>query len=421
MPDQVKPLLAHPDRFVRHAAADYFTESYSRDPDVLPLIIDAYRTHRTFEDRLALPQGGQLALSERGVESVLSCLGQELDATVIDKLNSVLEVMSADLARQLMASLRGRDNVRPETVARLERRVRLAGRPGEDLWRELRDVGERARTDEEYADALDLDYVTDLIDALAPHAVPDDETLCRLLRELPEEEGWLEGFLVDLSGARRVRAAVPALVDKYRIDADFPREQVTPALACIGDVEAVRLVQAMFLDVEWHVRLYAANVFDAIRAEEAERAALELVDRVEEDDIRASLCGSLLKMFSAPGLPVVLKVIEEEKYDRRMVHLDTDAVTAADALGVTLPRADEWRKRREQENKRFERALAEAPDWLEGAAEGEAPPRRAVMEQAPADSYSRQVPFQHSEQRVGRNDPCPCGSGKKFKKCCGRS
>ena len=23
--------------------------------------------------------------------------------------------------------------------------------------------------------------------------------------------------------------------------------------------------------------------------------------------------------------------------------------------------------------------------------------------------------------RPGRNDPCPCGSGKKFKKCCGRS
>jgi len=21
-------------------------------------------------------------------------------------------------------------------------------------------------------------------------------------------------------------------------------------------------------------------------------------------------------------------------------------------------------------------------------------------------------------KRVGRNDPCPCGSGKKFKKCC---
>ncbi|TET60949.1 MAG: hypothetical protein E3J47_06135, partial [Candidatus Stahlbacteria bacterium] len=25
------------------------------------------------------------------------------------------------------------------------------------------------------------------------------------------------------------------------------------------------------------------------------------------------------------------------------------------------------------------------------------------------------------EIKVGRNDPCPCGSGKKYKKCCGRS
>ena len=22
-------------------------------------------------------------------------------------------------------------------------------------------------------------------------------------------------------------------------------------------------------------------------------------------------------------------------------------------------------------------------------------------------------------RKTGRNDPCPCGSGKKFKKCCG--
>ena len=26
-----------------------------------------------------------------------------------------------------------------------------------------------------------------------------------------------------------------------------------------------------------------------------------------------------------------------------------------------------------------------------------------------------------NENKVGRNDPCPCGSGKKYKKCCGRN
>ena len=24
------------------------------------------------------------------------------------------------------------------------------------------------------------------------------------------------------------------------------------------------------------------------------------------------------------------------------------------------------------------------------------------------------------EKKIGRNEPCPCGSGKKYKKCCGR-
>jgi len=26
-----------------------------------------------------------------------------------------------------------------------------------------------------------------------------------------------------------------------------------------------------------------------------------------------------------------------------------------------------------------------------------------------------------AQSKIGRNDPCPCGSGKKFKKCCGKS
>ena len=41
-----------------------------------------------------------------------------------------------------------------------------------------------------------------------------------------------------------------------------------------------------------------------------------------------------------------------------------------------------------------------------------------------ATLYSRRPPFAVSgvikKQKIGRNDPCPCGSGKKYKKCCGR-
>ena len=32
--------------------------------------------------------------------------------------------------------------------------------------------------------------------------------------------------------------------------------------------------------------------------------------------------------------------------------------------------------------------------------------------------YDAGPPVVHSQAKVGRNDPCPCGSGKKYKKCC---
>jgi len=31
---------------------------------------------------------------------------------------------------------------------------------------------------------------------------------------------------------------------------------------------------------------------------------------------------------------------------------------------------------------------------------------------APVEQFVRAAP------KIGRNDPCPCGSGKKYKKCC---
>ena len=31
-----------------------------------------------------------------------------------------------------------------------------------------------------------------------------------------------------------------------------------------------------------------------------------------------------------------------------------------------------------------------------------------------------ETPITRDQPKVGRNDPCPCGSGKKYKKCCGR-
>ncbi|MGI6598736.1 MAG: preprotein translocase subunit SecA [Kiritimatiellia bacterium] len=47
------------------------------------------------------------------------------------------------------------------------------------------------------------------------------------------------------------------------------------------------------------------------------------------------------------------------------------------------------------------------------------PGAQAAMDAALA-AASRAQPVVRDAPKVGRNDPCPCGSGKKYKKCCGR-
>ena len=43
---------------------------------------------------------------------------------------------------------------------------------------------------------------------------------------------------------------------------------------------------------------------------------------------------------------------------------------------------------------------------------------RGLVERQPFDNATT---FRRTMPKIGRNDPCPCGSGKKFKQCCGRT
>jgi preprotein translocase subunit SecA len=43
-----------------------------------------------------------------------------------------------------------------------------------------------------------------------------------------------------------------------------------------------------------------------------------------------------------------------------------------------------------------------------------------IVSQAAAELSKPKPKPQRSGPKVGRNDPCPCGSGKKYKNCCGR-
>jgi len=47
-------------------------------------------------------------------------------------------------------------------------------------------------------------------------------------------------------------------------------------------------------------------------------------------------------------------------------------------------------------------------------------PKEQKLEFSGAQGPAKPKPLQRKTQKIGRNAPCPCGSGKKYKKCCGR-
>src|SRR5262249_15408708 len=80
----------------------------------------------------------------------------------------------------------------------------------------------------------------------------------------------------------------------------------------------------------------------------------------------------------------------------------------------------------------FENFLATLPQFLlkedapsSPTAGSAIPTKRARQPSSLGDKGDGEVPIDLPVRRnilkVGRNEPCPCGSGKKFKNCCGRT
>ena len=61
-----------------------------------------------------------------------------------------------------------------------------------------------------------------------------------------------------------------------------------------------------------------------------------------------------------------------------------------------------------------------APAGTASRGNGAAGPSRRGNGAAAGQTATSSTPYIRAARKVGRNEPCPCGSGKKYKRCCGR-
>ncbi len=418
----LKPHLLHEDGLVRRAVAEWFSKGWSRDPDVVPLILEAARRHGRVETRSELAGLHRLVLDERGLDAALLALQEWADEEAAVYLNRLLAQVPAQLLSRHEARILEAEGVWGETAERIHRRRRLLAWPAEKLWNELEDLAERSQ--DRYVGEIDHELSDDLVEALSRHEEP---STARLRELIGRTEGWLETFAVDLAGARRERELVPTLVDKFHIDTDYLLERVQTALVRIGDRAAVQRIRSAFPSADWNYRNYASGVLADLKSEESEEALLELLSTERDGGLRVLVCLGLCQQFSERGLAAVLGEIRAG-YEPGYASLEEEVLPAAQLLGVELPEAAEWRARAEAERASLEgRSRGLGANWgalLEEWDDSSEGFEDDLLDDPWDDSFGDPLDagvggYRRAEPKVGRNAPCPCGSGRKFKKCCG--
>ena len=66
-----------------------------------------------------------------------------------------------------------------------------------------------------------------------------------------------------------------------------------------------------------------------------------------------------------------------------------------------------------------QQTLHQSTSAFGGTSMGGAPAKASDVVSEAAQAVEKAKPVR-TGPKVGRNDPCPCGSGKKYKQCCGK-
>ena len=285
-----------------------------------------------------------------------------------------------------------------ELKTAIERRLALGQQPAESLWREL-------------AGGISLP----LILALVEH---EQFTTEKVLRTLAKQGDALEMAAIELAGRLHLGMALNQLLDRFTGPAEMAAAAVI-AVARIGTAGAVTAIEQRCDHDPAVFRGRAAECLARIRVPSVEAALFRLLVEEEEPAIVCQFARALLCISTSTSFDRICDMVRSGKCT------DADLKPQLAGLSILLKKpvaeTDAWRGRREVTDRAFAAAVrvssvpandslpsvhldAETDDSLEPA---DQPPAAAV------------APIRRDDARVGRNDPCPCGSGRKYKKCCG--
>jgi uncharacterized protein YchJ len=446
--DRIKEAILHPDLDVRDAAIRYFYSSTNPDQSLMPRAIQAiekYGRTRAFSFShylKLLPQteqtiGWVIAELQRGFQGP-----PEEQYFYFLNLSRLLCQADIRLVVQRAAEIHQAPHFDAKERVALGERLEMIGWNAEKCWQALHQNCE-ANKDKNDIEEFDLGHALRIVEALArqPHEYRGQivAVLAQKVHDFRHDaRKWLQPLLAKLAGEMELQAAIPLLVGNLGHPYSFLSDQSLFALAEIGTEVVVTLVCDQFPRASRDFRLYASDLLCKIHLDVTVQRVLDLLPGETELAIRMTLCEALIDHFGTAGIEPARQLIKQHELTPDVRRLRSGLIAYCKIMRTRFPEYDTWeaeatRDAQDEKGKlkEIEKMAYEARGDLGLLVEKMKAKLAQVQRASPgATRHSRlaqrpgtgqQGRFRLPEKmRVGRNDPCPCGSGKKFKTCCMR-
>jgi hypothetical protein len=434
---KIKEAILHPDIEIRDRATSYFAKAFSSDHSIMPLVIKAVETYGRTNDTYRLI-GASRDLPQ--CEDTVAWVIDELNDESCDKYENYAYNLSMVLVDADPAPLLPRESdilearhFFPGLRTAVTERLRMLSWDKATCWQKLEEFCEEGK-DKQYTNEVNQSYANLVVEALARYGQESEPKVREWLAVKLDDHSnhpmkWLEPLVVRLAGQAQLESTIPLIVSKLLEDGgDVLNSECAEALTRIGTPPMLDAIAEAFPAAKRHFRIYATNPLEHIHSDLAVEISLKLVADEKDEQIRRDLAHALLCQFAQEGIEIARKLLIGRELDFDEKGLRNYLLETCTLTGERFPEYDEWMATEKAEKAEHWKRVKELEDDPAGllmfALEKLTGKKAADVAKAKPSSPPEPriaLPYKAAlKQKVGRNDPCPCRSGKKFKNCCMR-
>lgn len=268
----------------------------------------------------------------------------------------------------------------------------------------------------------DVQRLDILCEALGKSGVIPYETLVGWLEfvltedsdEIARAADWRAGAALEILYHGSAPLPLDALLPWLTIDWDWMNERIEKTLRKRGNETDMAAILEVYPSLDWEARLYLTPVIESARYAALEPVIRELARTESAVELKASIAKALVLYGSVESVELAREIQYRKAGHPDMGELK-EMLVVHDWLNGN--RSSKLVRKIEEMTRRARRLR----ETMEGYGSITSKLDDDSLASNAFSMASLAVPKAASKSHptVGRNEPCPCGSGHKFKKCCG--